>query len=149
MNTKTMRLPPRRVLTPTKRKERDDFDAPAPAKLLKPATSQLQAVSDKAAAAAEPVPSNQVLAGYLAHEYLARGTLFGQPFDPARSQPVDSRKVTKPGKRDEAEPNNGAEPSKGEEKYQRYVEVASLLKRDGAHISGIVNPTQLAHFLHM
>lgn len=147
MNTKTMRLPPRRVLTPTKRKERDEFDAPTPAKLLKPATSQSQAGSDKAAAAAEPDSSNQVLAGYLAHEYLTKGTLFGQPFDPALSQPVppvDSRKVTKPPvKRDEAEP------SKGEEKYQRYVEVASLLKRDGAHIAGIVNPTQLARFLHM
>lgn len=146
MNTKTMRLPPRRVLTPTKRKERDAFDAPTPAKLLKPTTSPSQAGSDKAAAAAEPDSSNQVLAGYLAHEYLTRGTLFGQPFDPAQSQPVppvDSRKVTKPGNREDGEPN------KGEEKYQRYVEVASLLKRDGAHIGGIVNPTQLARFLHM
>lgn len=152
MNTKTMRLPPRRVLTPTKRKERDDFDSPTPAKLLKPATTQSQAGSDKTAAPAEPDSSNHLLAGYFAHEYLTMGTLFGQPFDPARSQPVlpvDSRKVTKAGKREEAEQNKGAERSKGEEKYQRYVEVASLLKRDGAHIAGIVNPTQLARFLHM
>ncbi|KAL5863799.1 hypothetical protein ACOSQ3_001313 [Xanthoceras sorbifolium] len=144
MNTKTMRLPPRRVLTPTKRKERDDLDAPTPklssfTKLPKPIASQPG--FDKAA---KPDSSNQLLAGYLAHEYLTKGTLFGQPFDP-----VPAAQSTEPdqGKKEEAEPNRGAEPQG--EKYQRYVEVASLLKTNGAHISGIVNPTLLARFLQM
>ncbi|XP_039013763.1 uncharacterized protein LOC120143528 isoform X1 [Hibiscus syriacus] len=125
MNTKTMRLPPRRVSMPTnvKRKERDDFD-------LK--------------------HSNQLLAGYLAHEFLTRETLFGQPFDPARPQQTDSGRGTgedaKAGKRSRAE---DVEPKPREENHRRYVEVASLLKTDGAHIPGIVNPSQLARLLQM
>ncbi|OMO87794.1 hypothetical protein COLO4_20570 [Corchorus olitorius] len=97
MNTKTMRLPPRRVSNSipnnNKRKERDDFDlkhlTPPPTKWLKPAVPL--AGSGKAA---QPVLSNQLLAGYLAHEFLTRGTLFGQAWDPTRAQPtaVESRK---------------------------------------------------------
>ncbi|KAK6239033.1 hypothetical protein QUC31_004502 [Theobroma cacao] len=146
MNTKTMRLPPRRVSMPNnKRKERDDFDLkhlnPPTTKLLKPAAPL--AGSDKAA---HPVHSNQLLAGYLAHEFLTRGTLFGQP----QLTAAESRK----GIREEAEPSErsragDAEPKPKEEKHQRYVEVASLLKTDGAHIPGIVNPSQLARFLQM
>ncbi|XWS36464.1 hypothetical protein CRYUN_Cryun20dG0087900 [Craigia yunnanensis] len=155
MNTKTMRLPPRRVSMPNnhKRKERDDFDLKhltphPPTKLTKPAAPL--ADSDKAA---HPVLSNQLLAGYLAHEFLRHGTLFGQPWDPIRPQltAAESRRGIK-----EAEPSErssagdagpGLKPK--EEKHQRYVEVASLLKADGAHIPGIVNPTQLARFLQM
>ncbi|XP_039013764.1 uncharacterized protein LOC120143528 isoform X2 [Hibiscus syriacus] len=125
MNTKTMRLPPRRVSMPTnvKRKERDDFD--------------LKHI-------------NRLLAGYLAHEFLTRETLFGQPFDPARPQQTDSGRGTgedaKAGKRSRAE---DVEPKPREENHRRYVEVASLLKTDGAHIPGIVNPSQLARLLQM
>ncbi|KAL4363102.1 hypothetical protein GQ457_04G027030 [Hibiscus cannabinus] len=32
---------------------------------------------------------------------------------------------------------------------QRYADVASLLKTDGAHIQGIVNPSQLGRLLQM
>ncbi|KAJ4728296.1 putative Embryo sac development arrest 6 [Melia azedarach] len=150
MNTKTMRLPPRRVLTPTKRKDRDEIDGPKPSttKSLKPTTFQAGSERAQATAAEQADSSNQLLAGYLAHEFLTKGTLFGQPFDPARSQAVavPVAKVRQE-KKEEAEPSKGAEPQG--EKYQRYVEVASLLKTDGAHIAGIVNPTQLARFLHM
>lgn len=146
MNTKTMRLPPRRVLTPTKRKERDDYKPPT-TKSLKPTPAQPESYK-----APDPdSSSNQLLAGYLAYEYLTKGTLFGQPFDAAGEQAgsgqvsaVEPRKV-KPEKKDEAEPQE----EEDEENYKRYVEVASLLKTGGAHISGIVNPTQLARFLHM
>ncbi|XP_031276960.1 uncharacterized protein LOC116135398 isoform X2 [Pistacia vera] len=143
MNTKTMRLPPRRVLTPTKRKERDDYKPPT-TKSLKPTPAQPESYK-----APDPVSSsNQLLAGYLAHEYLTKGTLFGKPFDAAGDQAgsghgsgqvsaVEPMKV-KLGKKDEAEPQ-----------LKTYVEVASLLKTGGAHIPGIVNPTQLARFLHM
>ncbi|KAK3193480.1 hypothetical protein Dsin_024790 [Dipteronia sinensis] len=139
MNTKTMRLPPRRVLTQTKRKHRDDLDAPKSSsftKLPKPITSQPGFNK-----AAKPDSSNQLLAGYLAHEYLTKATLFGQPFDPAQAVPEPSKPSP------EAEPSRGAELE--EDKYQRYVDVASLMKTDGAHMPGIVNPTQLARFLQM
>ncbi|GMI76152.1 hypothetical protein like AT5G44060 [Hibiscus trionum] len=156
MNTKTMRLPPRRVSMPTnKRKERDDFDPkrlnPPLTKLPKPAVPL--AGSDKAAQA-QPVLSNQLMAGYLAHEYLTRGTLFGQTWDPARPQQTaaESRRgiggdvdLNERSRADDAEPK----PEPREEKRQRYVEMASLLKTDGAHIPGIVNPSQLARFLQM
>ncbi|KAK8532482.1 hypothetical protein V6N12_053922 [Hibiscus sabdariffa] len=144
-----MRLPPRRVSMPTnKRKERDDFD---PKRLNPPLTKSPKpavplAGSDKAA---QPVLSNQLLAGYLAHEYLTRGTLLGQRWDPARpqqtateSKDLDLKERSRVGSSEpEAEPR--------EEKRRRYVEVASLLKTDGAHIPGIVNPSQLARFLQM
>ncbi|WVY97607.1 hypothetical protein V8G54_029758 [Vigna mungo] len=124
MNTKTMRLPPRRVLTPTnKRKERDDpFDRPKPipapptTKILKP---------DKSVD--PPKPSNQLLAGYLAHEFLTKGTLLGQPWVPQKGKSTE----------------------RTEEERERYAEVASLLKGGGTQLPGVVNPTQLARFLHL
>ncbi|GAV86295.1 hypothetical protein CFOL_v3_29727 [Cephalotus follicularis] len=133
MNTKTMRLPPRRVLTHTtsgassKRKEGDNID-PTKTKSLKP-TEQ----------AVEPDYSNQLLAGYLAHEYLTKGTLFGEPRDP--TQPQSPPVKSKPIQRLEAEPDDA--------KHQRYVEVANLLKENGVHLPGILNPTHLARFLQM
>ncbi|GKU86253.1 hypothetical protein SLEP1_g801 [Rubroshorea leprosula] len=137
MNTKTMRLPPRRLVTPAKRKEKDDFDL-EPFKASKPSKPVTPQAGSEKAVAAQLDSSNQLLAGYLAHEYITKGTLFGQPYDPAQSQaaPVqgtESRKL----KSDDR--------SEGE--VQKYVEVANLLKTDGAHIPGIVNPTQLARFL--
>ncbi|OAY32682.1 uncharacterized protein LOC122721545 [Manihot esculenta] len=144
MNTKTMRLPPRRVLTSNKRKERECFDSlkpfPPPTKLAKPSIPQVG--SEKLP---DPVSSNQLLAGYLAHEYLTKGTLFGQPWDPAGAEAVAGEpKKVKPSqkaKEEEAEPNK--------ENYQRYVEVSSLLKAEGAHLPGVVNPSQLSRFLQM
>ncbi|KAL4325572.1 hypothetical protein GQ457_11G003350 [Hibiscus cannabinus] len=152
-----MRLPPRRVSMPTnKRKERDDFD---PKRLNPPLTKSPKpsvplAGSDKAA---QPVLSNQLLAGYLAHEYLTRGTLLGQTWDPARpqqtateSKDLDLKERSRVGSSEpEPEPKPKPEAEPREEKRQRYVEVASLLKTDGAHIPGIVNPSQLARFLQM
>ncbi|KAB2018419.1 hypothetical protein E1A91_D08G232200v1 [Gossypium mustelinum] len=151
MNTKTMRLPPRRVSMPNnKRKERDDFDIkrlnpPPLTKLPKPAVSL--AGSEKAAS--QPGLSNQLLAGYLAHEFLTHGTLFGQTWDLARPQQTSAESRKRIGEDSAPNQRSDAEPKPREEKRQRYVEVASLLKTDGAHIPGIVNPTQLARFLQM
>uniref|UniRef100_A0A2P2K665 Uncharacterized protein MANES_13G037700 n=1 Tax=Rhizophora mucronata TaxID=61149 RepID=A0A2P2K665_RHIMU len=164
MNTKTMRLPPRRVVTSNKRKERDGFD------LLKPSTPQPQVqphpppvLQPPAAKSLKPTPplvgseklpetasNNRLLAGYLAHEYLTRGTLFAQPWDPARADAVpvsdaEYSKTVQPSQKAEADCSGKAEPNN--ENYQRYVEVSGLLKTDGAHIPGIVNPTQLRFFL--
>lgn len=160
MNTKTMRLPPRRVSMPNsnnKRKERDDFDLKhlTPTKLSKPDVPL--ATSFDQAAAHPPVLPNQLLAGYLAHEFLTRSTLFGQPWDPARPHQQTAAVVeSKTGTREEeeAEPSErsregDAQPKPKPKPHQMYVEVASLLKEDGAHIPGIVNPSQLARLLQM
>lgn len=175
MNTKTMRLPPRRVLTPStttnKRKERDDpFGRPAPVSIPipvpgptsklpkpdnKPITPRLGAepIQNTAAAAttskvsvSEPMmmmmmpPSNQLLAGYLAHEYLTKGTLLGQPWVPA--------KTDGPTKAEDGEEGRKAAAAEEEER-ERYAEVAGLLRGGGTHLPGVVNPTQLARFLHL
>ncbi|KDP26496.1 hypothetical protein JCGZ_17654 [Jatropha curcas] len=152
MNTKTMRLPPRRFLTSNKRKEREGFDSlkpsppppPAPpTKLPKPTINRLDS-----GILPEPAPSNQLLAGYLAHEYLTKGTLFGQPWAPSRAEAVpvsagfvESKKIKASQKAKEAEPNSN------KETYERYVDVSCLLKAGGAHLPGVVNPSQLARFL--
>ncbi|KAJ0229693.1 Uncharacterized protein HA466_0313900 [Hirschfeldia incana] len=156
MNTKTMRLPPRRVLTPDKRKERDGVISSVvqkppetsvkrlhpPSNLNRPSVNSI--TNNKSLIAAEPVGSNQlILAGYLSHEFLTNGTLFGEQWDPARAQagPTESNKL----KRSHInEPAEEIEP-----KQKRYVEVANLLRSDGAHLPGIVNPAQLARFLNL
>ncbi|PON34759.1 embryo sac development arrest protein [Parasponia andersonii] len=154
-----MRLPPRRVLTTSnkKRKEEDHIHqvgvdaviqpSMSTARKLKPAQSQLG--SDKESGAAS---SSHLLAGYLAHEFLTKGTLFGQPWDAVRAddtgdlalEPVEETKQSREG---EAEARDGAEPCL--ERFQRYVAVADLISSDGAHFAGVVNPTQLARLLQM
>ncbi|RZB72210.1 uncharacterized protein LOC114380933 [Glycine soja] len=156
MNTKTMRLPPRRVLTPSgpsnKRKERDEpFDRPksipAPPinKLPKPDKPIPWPIS-------EPKPSNQLLAGYLAHEFLTKGTLLGQPWAP----PKGKSSVSTEDGGEEGEPTTTAATAAATpcrkttaEERERYAEVAGLLKGGGTHFPGVVNPTQLARFLHL
>ncbi|XP_045826486.1 uncharacterized protein LOC123918468 [Trifolium pratense] len=168
MNTKTMRLPPRRVLTSSnsttsnnKRKERDDpFERPKPihgpnSKLLKPdkpisklSGSEPVQSATTTTTTTTTTPSNQLLAGYLAHEFLTKGTLFGQPWIPSRGKEEEE---------DEDDVGGGAEgeateapPSRRPETKidkERYVEVTALLKGGGTHLPGIVNPTQLARFL--
>ena len=143
-----MRLPPRRISTTiassnsnsTKRKEREtSLDASHnPAKSLK--------LSPAPAHQAEPgsaLASGQLLVGYLAHEFLTKGTLLGQLWDPTARSADEAPAVEKSPDRREAE----AEPQY--EKLARYVEVADLLKTDGAQLAGIVNPTQLARFLQL
>lgn len=146
-----MRLPPRRVLTPTnKRKERDDpFDRPKPipapptTKILKPDKPVDPISATNKAVLSGPKPSNQLLAGYLAHEFLTKGTLLGQPWVPQKG------KSTEDGG-DEAEPTAAPPPcQRTEEERERYAEVASLLKGGGTQLPGVVNPTQLARFLHL
>ncbi|EEF32535.1 conserved hypothetical protein [Ricinus communis] len=134
MSTKTVRL------RSNKRKEIDDFDTvkssqPAATKLHKPTVSQAGS-----GMLSEPIASNQLLAGYLAFEYLTKGTLCGQPFDPCQAEAVPGE--VKPGVKDEE-----AQPNK--ENYTRYVEVSNLLKADGAQLAGVINPSQLARFFHV
>lgn len=161
MNTKTMRLPPRRVLTPDKRKERDGVitsvvekppeiavtKLPPPPNLNPP--PPIKSISRKSLIAAEPVGSNQlILAGYLSHEFLTNGTLFGEQWNPARPQagPFSAQSI-EPKKLKRSHIIESAEES--EPKRKRYMEVANLLRADGAHLPGIVNPAQLARFLKL
>ncbi|KAL8142808.1 hypothetical protein V2J09_015840 [Rumex salicifolius] len=76
----------------------------------------------------KPGWSNRLLAGYMAHEFLTQGTLLGQIFDPARAEAV---------------PVSTPAPSRD----KTYGEVSCLVKAEGAHIPGIVNPTQLARWI--
>ncbi|KAJ0963691.1 hypothetical protein J5N97_028813 [Dioscorea zingiberensis] len=101
-----------------KRKERDPSDsirAPPPPPPL------------PAAPKPEPPAGNRLLAGYLAHEFLSKGTLFGNRLDPAEP----NRK-----------PDRAPQP-------KAYADVARVLKADGVHVPGVVNPTQLARWLQM
>ncbi|XP_026663974.1 uncharacterized protein LOC103716259 [Phoenix dactylifera] len=92
-------------------------------------------------AAAHAAPSsNRLLAGYLAHEFLTKGTLFGQRWEPVRSEPEKSVETVRPAARDEPNP---AKPQRA------YVEVSHLLKMEGVQVPGVVNPTQLARWLRM
>ncbi|CAL0316712.1 unnamed protein product [Lupinus luteus] len=123
-----------------------------PRKMLPPGTSRKRKHTDShepsKPKAVEPIQSNRLLAGYLAHEFLTKGTLFGERFDPYSS-------------RSNAEPSrssNKTEPSKSQlsskavgsaENYESYGDVAYIMKTDGTHIKGIVNPTQLSQWIHM
>ncbi|KAH1070334.1 hypothetical protein AAZX31_03G146900 [Glycine max] len=123
MSTKTMRPPSRRVplsnSSGSKRKERDQA---SPRPKSSPTITKLP--SDKSP---NPVPTNMLLAGYLAHEFLTKGTLLGRKMGQAPSPRKESQ----------------------QQKYDRYVELSLLLKTNGAHLGEIVNPTQLAHFLKL
>ncbi|WCJ24084.1 embryo sac development arrest 6 [Euphorbia peplus] len=89
-------------------------------------------------------PSNQLLAGYMAYEYLTKGTLFGQKFEPGR---VESVPIAIGG--GWMEPKRGKPGAEKKKEHKSYDEVASILKTDGAHLPGIVNPTQLARWIQM
>ena len=174
MNTKSMRLPPRRLLTPNattkakakaaptaiaaattnnnKRKEREKEGINATiTKIPKPAKATTAARAGGIGSAELVFSSNKILAGYLAHEFLTRGTLVGQQWDPTSSTANQNEAVSVSSKKAEKEkkkPSGKAEGQVEEDQQQRYVELANLLKTGGAHFPGIVNPTQLTHFLH-
>ncbi|KAL2470524.1 hypothetical protein Adt_38660 [Abeliophyllum distichum] len=143
----------RQVFPSNKRKERDD----GPNVLKKPSTVTTKTLAKPSlhrTAATKPfdhpTSNNTLLAGYLAHEFLKKGTLFGQPWDPARAEafPQSAASINQkpsPSQIMGSEPQGKAE--KEDENDQRYVEVSHLLKSDGAHISGVFNPTQLARFI--
>lgn len=151
----------RKILTPgesRKRKEREVLLSSTSPRPLVPQTTVTRAVSgtntattSSKGAEQQPLSSNRLLAGYMAYEFLSKGTLFGQNFDPARAEalpvnPADSRRNRQ--WQNQVQPSTEAEPS-GKSKPQSYAEVASLLKNDVAHIPGIVNPTQLARWIQM
>ena len=129
---------PRGILTPgisRKRKERDALYS------FKPSIPVQSSVYTGTKSPPPPNCSNRLLAGYMAHEFLTRGTLLGQKFDPEAVPIVGSLAESREVKA-ESEPNRKKE-------GQSYAEVASVLKDDGGHIPGIVNPTQLARWIQL
>ncbi|XAR57452.1 hypothetical protein NMG60_11025605 [Bertholletia excelsa] len=120
---------PRRVLTPSASRKRKEMEA---------------------LSGAEPGFSSRLLAGYMAHEFLTRGTLLGQRWDSAPAGPEQVSNQSADSKR--TKPRVEAEPSRKVKQLQHeesYAEVATLLKGDGAHVQGIINPTELARWLRM
>ncbi|KAL6652400.1 hypothetical protein ACP70R_011325 [Stipagrostis hirtigluma subsp. patula] len=103
---------------------------------------QAQALGLPAPAKAEPgkpAPppargGNKLLAGHLAHEFLTHGTLLGRRIEPSRAGPAPAQA---PAARAEPDPK------------RRYAEVSWLLMSSGAHIPGVVNPTQLGRWLQI
>ncbi|XVF66448.1 hypothetical protein PTKIN_Ptkin10aG0036500 [Pterospermum kingtungense] len=122
-----------------KRKEREPFYS------FKPSVPVKSSIYAGPKSTSSPDYSNQLLAGYMAYEFLTKGTLFGQKFDPARAEatPIIGS-LAEPKKQVMQKP----EPKLQKEK-QSYDEVASILKNDRAHIPGIVNPTQLGEWIEM
>ncbi|KAK3028119.1 hypothetical protein RJ639_038980 [Escallonia herrerae] len=145
--------PPRRILTPgalNKRKEREGLDAVKPStstKLAKPTLPRADTPKPWSPKPTEPAQSNRLLAGYLAHEFLTKGTLFGQPWDPAREEAVPVSAAPAEPRRNGA--RGKAEQQPKPQECSRYAEVADLLKGGGAHLPGIVNPSQLARYLQL
>ncbi|KAG8071478.1 hypothetical protein GUJ93_ZPchr0006g44706 [Zizania palustris] len=78
--------------------------------------------------------SFKLMAGYLAHEFLRFGTLLGE-------RPEAS------GSKDTAEAHAG--PAPAPDPRTRYAEASVLLMAGGARVPGVVNPSQLGHWLRI
>ncbi|XP_047951700.1 uncharacterized protein LOC125197047 [Salvia hispanica] len=135
--------PARRILTPGASRKRKETEA-----ALVPLTSVSRAVSGATTSSKgsepQPVASNRLLAGYMAYEFLTKGTLFGQKFDPGRAEamPVNVAEPKRNRHGKEAEPMVKPKP-------ESYAEVANIIRSDAVHIQGVVNPTQLARWIQM
>lgn len=81
----------------------------------------------------------------MAYEFLTKGTLLGQKFDPARAEafPLASSSSALSNKTKPPQASNGAK------QQNSYAEVANIVKADGTHIPGIVNPTELSKWIQM
>ncbi|KAI3971552.1 hypothetical protein MKW92_040079 [Papaver armeniacum] len=121
------------------------------------ASKQTEPTLSTSSVAACRSKDNRLLAGYLAHEFLTEGTLFGQKWDPARAEanPItprnnpNGRRPAGGGAVAEVKGGGGTIMARPQQQHSSYAEVANLLKCEGLHIEGIVNPTQLARWLHM
>ncbi|XP_010551678.1 PREDICTED: uncharacterized protein LOC104822234 [Tarenaya hassleriana] len=97
----------------------------------------------------EPESSNWLLAGYMAHEFLANGTLLGHKLEPCRPDATGaaSSRLLCDGESGRPDPII-ADPGR-KQANQSYADVASVLKIDGTHVPGVVNPSQLARWIQM
>ncbi|KAK9068752.1 hypothetical protein SSX86_012867 [Deinandra increscens subsp. villosa] len=122
-----------------KRKDRESLLPPKrPPPPPPPPRAAVAASTTTGSKGIEIASPNKLLAGYLAYEFLTKGTLLGQKLDAARSE-TGIRPVTEP----RTPVNNGGE---------RYREITSLLMMktdEGGRIPGIVNPAQLWRWIEM
>ncbi|GAB4847864.1 hypothetical protein Ancab_026924 [Ancistrocladus abbreviatus] len=89
------------------------------------------------------VGNSKLLGGYLAHEYLTIGTLFGEAYGTAAHAHAEVVKYVSEG------PKLVKQIEEEERKYKAYMEVANLLKVERTHVPGIVNPSHRAKYLGM
>ncbi|KAK1267697.1 hypothetical protein QJS04_geneDACA000018 [Acorus gramineus] len=134
-----MRNHTRQKLTPIgskKRKAGDGLlDTPMPPRL------EPMPQADPVVEPQQPPSTKRLLAGYFAHEFLTRGTLFGQKFDPARAEAAAALQAQP------QSPNADTARLQPEEPPVGYSDVAYLLKTDGAHIPSVYNPAQLVRWM--
>ncbi|XP_030463917.2 uncharacterized protein LOC115683524 [Syzygium oleosum] len=146
----------RTILSPgasRKRKERESFYASAAATTTankpaaRPAPAQVQAAAKEGPAAEPPaaMSDNRLLAGYMAHEFLTMGTLLGSR--PEAAAAAAARDEEPPPKQQQPPPQGVEEV--GKKPSGSYGEVASILKADGVHVPGILNPSHLARWIQM
>ncbi|XP_074584730.1 uncharacterized protein LOC141840586 [Curcuma longa] len=125
--------------TRSKRKQRDSSDSPL---TQSPAVAAPERSHTRIGACSMPVPgpvragNNRLLAGCLAHEFLTRGTLLGKRWGNERASGSERDKAASSG-----------ESTRSREEPSSYAAVTYLLKAEAACIPGVVNPTQLAHWL--
>ncbi|CAD6263075.1 unnamed protein product [Miscanthus lutarioriparius] len=117
-----------------KRKERErELQAAQAQPLPVPAKAEPWKPAPAPARPAAAGGGNKLLAGHLAHEFLAHGTLLGRRIEPSRGAPAPAPAPAR------AEPDP----------KRRYAEVSWLLMASGAHVPGVVNPTQLGRWLQI
>jgi hypothetical protein len=86
---------------------------------------------------------NWRLACFLANEYLTRRTLLGRPWPPQDSNPKCYHENNDKSKPKSASLNQDEFQSR-REKERLYYTLADFLRTGDVHLSGIVNPSQLA-----
>ncbi|KAG6480718.1 uncharacterized protein LOC122016355 [Zingiber officinale] len=122
-----------------KRKERDSSDSSL---TQSPAVAAPEPSHARIGPSPIPVPgpvragNNRLLAGCLAHEFLTGGTLLGKRWGKETGAGSELDKAASSG-----------ESTRGREAPSSYAAVTYLLKAEAACIPGVVNPTQLAHWL--
>ena len=90
--------------------------------------------------------NNKLLAGYMAHEFLTKGTLLGQKFDNSVKNQNQNQNQNQSAIELETEKWR-----KGKESSYKEITSLMMMKSDGGgiHIPGIVNPTQLDRWIQM
>ncbi|KAI3697140.1 hypothetical protein L6452_29925 [Arctium lappa] len=100
----------------------------------------------------EVTSSNKLLAGYMAYEFLTKGTVLGQKFESCVKN--QNQNLYQNQKQKQSGIEAGETEKWRKEKESSYKEITSLMmmKSDhggGIHVPGIVNPTQLDRWIQM
>ncbi|KAL8260089.1 hypothetical protein R6Q59_028042 [Mikania micrantha] len=118
-----------------KRKERESIQtAKRPPQLPPPVAATTVTTVSAGSKGIEIISSNKLLAGYMAYEFLSKGTLLGRKFDSIRSETPTREKLR---------------PVNGSESYEEVTSLLMLNSDDGCVIPGIVNPKQLSRWIEM